>query len=112
MKIHNRLTPIEGPIKRPEEQSEWQPIKFFRRMNPAYTENSQPRVPTRVCQGRVVTTDLPTLGTNPNSKHHGSATKEAKDIGDLRSPRWTVSGDRADGLRGSGGWSARQGRTV
>jgi hypothetical protein len=55
-----------------------------RRMNSAYAPNSQPRILTRVCQGRIVTTDLPTLGTNPNSKQHGSATQEAKDFGNLR----------------------------
>jgi hypothetical protein len=48
-------------------QSEWEPIKnLLQRANSAYTPNSQPRIPTRVCQGHVVTTDLPTLGTNPN----------------------------------------------
>jgi hypothetical protein len=30
-----------------------------RRMNSAYALNSQPRIPARVCQGHVVTTDLP-----------------------------------------------------
>jgi hypothetical protein len=60
-------------------------------------------------QGHVVTTDLPTLGTNPNSKQHGSATQEAKILGDLQYPRRTVCGDRADGPRGGGKRSAGQG---
>jgi hypothetical protein len=68
-------------------------------MNSAYAQNSQPRVPTRVCQGRVVTTNLPTLGTNPNSKQHGSTTQEAKDLGDLYSLGRTVCEHRADRLK-------------
>jgi hypothetical protein len=48
--------------------SELEPIKILlQRENSAYTPNSQPRIPTRVCQGHVVTTDLPTLGTNPQT---------------------------------------------
>jgi hypothetical protein len=61
-----------------------------RRMNSDNAPNSQPRIPTRVCQGHVVTTDLPTLGTNPNSKQHGSATQEAKDLGNLRRSGRTI----------------------
>jgi hypothetical protein len=61
-----------------------------RRMNSAYTPGSQLQIPTRVCQGRVVTTDLPTLGTNPNSIQHGSTTQKGKDIGNLESTRRTV----------------------
>jgi hypothetical protein len=83
-----------------------------RRMNSAYTTNSQLRIPTRVCQGRVVTTDLPTLGTNPNSIHHGSTTQKAKDIGNLESTRRTVRSVRADCPRGGRGLSARRTRTV
>jgi hypothetical protein len=46
--------------------SEWEPIKILlRRENSGYARNSQPRIPTRVCQGRVVTSDLPTLEANP-----------------------------------------------
>jgi hypothetical protein len=46
--------------------SELEPIKILlQRENHAYTPNSQPRIPTQVCQGHVVTADLPTLGTNP-----------------------------------------------
>jgi hypothetical protein len=43
--------------------------------------------------------DLPTLGTNPNSKQHRSATQEAEDLGNLRSPRRTVRDGLADGLK-------------
>jgi hypothetical protein len=83
-----------------------------RRMNSAYAPNSQPMVPTRVCQGRVVTTDLPTLGTNPNSKQHGSTTQEAKDLGDLHSLGWTFRVKVADCPRRPGGPSASTGRAV
>jgi hypothetical protein len=57
---------IEGSIRRPERGgSEWEPIKILPpRENSAYTLNSQPRIPARVCQGHVVITDLLTLGTN------------------------------------------------
>jgi hypothetical protein len=83
-----------------------------RRTNSAYDPNSQPRIPTRVCQGRVVTTDLPTLGTNPKRSQSESKIQEAKNLGDLRSPRQTVRGDRADGPRWQGGRSAWRRRTV
>ena len=83
-----------------------------RRMNSAYAPNSRPRIPTRVCQGHVVTTDLPTLGTNPNSKQHGSATQEAKDLGNLHSLGQTVRVEAADCPRRPGGPSARTWRTV
>jgi hypothetical protein len=44
-----------------------EPIKILlQRENSAYAPNSQPRIPTRVCQGSVVTADLPTLGATPN----------------------------------------------
>jgi hypothetical protein len=39
--------------------------------------------PTRACQGRVVTTDLPTLGTSPKQIPSESATQEANDLGNL-----------------------------
>jgi hypothetical protein len=64
-----RITGIaEGPSRRPERgESEWEPIKnLLQRENSAYAPNSQPRIPTRVCQGSVVTADLPTLGATPN----------------------------------------------
>jgi hypothetical protein len=83
-----------------------------RRMNSAYAPNPQPRIPTRVCKGRVVTTDLATLGTNPNSKQYGNATQVAKDFGNMRSLGQTVRGDRADSLLGPGGQSTRPRRTV
>jgi hypothetical protein len=72
-------------------------------MNSAYAPNSQPRILIRVCQSHVVTTYLPTLGTNPNSKQHRSATQEAKDLGNLQSPGRTV--------HMGGGLSARARRT-
>jgi hypothetical protein len=84
----------------------------FRRMNSAYVPNSQPRVPTGVFQGRVVTTDLPTLGTNPNSKQQRSATQKAKDLGDLHSLGQTVRMGQEDRPRGPGGPSASTGRTI
>jgi hypothetical protein len=83
-----------------------------RRMNSAYTPNSQLRIPTRVCQGHVVTTDLPTLGTNPNSIQHGSTTQKAKDLGNLESTRWTVRSVRADCPQGGCGLTARRAQTV
>jgi hypothetical protein len=83
-----------------------------RRMISAYAPNSQPRVPRRVWQGRVVTTDLPTLGTNPNSKKHGSATQEAKDISDLHNLGRTVRVEAADCPWGPGESSASTGWTV
>jgi hypothetical protein len=84
----------------------------FRGSNSVYVPNSQPRFPTRVCQGHVVTTDLPTLETNPSSKQHGSATQEEKDLGDLRSLGRTVRMDQADCARGPGGPSAGSLRTI
>jgi hypothetical protein len=69
-----------------------------RRMNSTYVSKSQPRIPTRVCQGLVVTTSLPTLGTNPNSNQHESATQEAKNLGNLHSLGWTVRKHREDRL--------------
>jgi hypothetical protein len=83
-----------------------------RRSNSAYAPNSQPRMPTQVCQGRVVTTDLPTLGTNPKQSQRESETQEAKDLATLQNPRQTVRMTRrtvrdglADGPRYLGGWS-------
>jgi hypothetical protein len=81
-------------------------------MNSAYAPNSQTRVPTRVSQGHVVTTDKPTLRTNSNSKQHWSATQEAKDLDNLRSLGRTVRMDWADLSRGSGRPSTRIRRTV
>jgi hypothetical protein len=55
---------IEGSIWRPERGgSDWEPIKILLEIeNWAYVPNSQPRIPTRVCQGHIVTTDLPRSG--------------------------------------------------
>jgi hypothetical protein len=83
-----------------------------RRMNSADVPNSQPRIPTRVCQCHVVTTDPPTLGTKPNSKHHETTTQEAKHLGDLQWPGRTVRMKGADCPQGPSGPSASTGRTV
>jgi hypothetical protein len=56
------------------------------------TPNSQPRIPTRVCQGHVVTTDVPTLGTNPKRSQSRSTNQEAKDLAILQQSRRTVRG--------------------
>jgi hypothetical protein len=61
--------------------SEWEPIKILLQgENSAYTPKSQPRIPTRVCQGRVVTTDLPTLGKNPKRSQSESETQRSKGL--------------------------------
>jgi hypothetical protein len=83
-----------------------------RRMKSACVPNSQLRIPTWVCQARVVTTDLPTLGTNPNSKQHESATQEAKDLGNLHSLGRTIRVEGVDCPWGKGGLSASTGWTV
>jgi hypothetical protein len=80
-----------------------------RRVNSAYAPTSQPRIPTRACEGHVVTMDLPTLGTSFKQSQSESATQETKDLGNLRRPRRTVRGDRADGPQGVGRRSAGQG---
>jgi hypothetical protein len=51
------------------------------RTNSAYDPNSQPRILTRTCQRRVVTIDIPTPGTSPNTTQRGSKTQEVKDLG-------------------------------
>jgi hypothetical protein len=90
--------------------SEWESIKILLlRENSVYTPNSQPRIPTRVCQGHVVTTDLPTLGTNPKRSQNGSTKQEAKDFAVLQQPWRTVRGPGADGPRSSCGWSTAHG---
>jgi hypothetical protein len=50
--------------------------------------------------------DLPTLGTIPNSKQDGSATQEAKDLGNLQCLGQTVRDAQANGLQGLGEQSA------
>jgi hypothetical protein len=58
----------EGPIRWPERVERMGADKnSSRRMNSSYAPNSQLRIPTRVYQGHVVTTNQPTLGTNPNN---------------------------------------------
>jgi hypothetical protein len=87
------------------EGSEWESIKILLvRENSAHAPNSQLRIPTRVCQGHVVTKDLPTLGTNPKRSQSGSTKQEANDLADSSSPGGqsaalgrTVRGHRADG---------------
>jgi hypothetical protein len=92
---------------------EWELIKILlRRENSAYTPNSQLRIPTRVCQGHVVTPDLQTLGTNPKRSQSGSTTQEARDIAVLRKPWQTVRVDRVDSPQPSGGQSVKRNRTT
>jgi hypothetical protein len=68
--------------------SKWVLIKILlQRENSAYAPNSQPWIPTRVCQGSVVTADLPTLGANPKRSQSESEPQRAKD---LASPHWTT----------------------
>jgi hypothetical protein len=90
--------------------SEWEPIKsLLLRENSAYTPNSQPRIPTRVCQGHIVTTNVPTLGTNPKRSQSRSTKQEAKDLAILQQPRRTVRGHLADCPRSPRGRSATHG---
>jgi hypothetical protein len=103
----------EGPIRRPEGGSEWEPIKIlFQRENSAYIPNSQPRIPTQVCQGHVVTADLPTLRANPKRSQSGSKTQEVKDLAILRSAGRTVREPGADGPLPMGGPSVDRNRTT
>jgi hypothetical protein len=81
-------------------------------INSAYALNSQPRIPTRACQSRVVTTDLPTLRTSLKQTPSESATQEEKDLGKLQCPGWTVCSDWADGPWGSDRQSAGPQRMV
>jgi hypothetical protein len=101
----------EGPIRLPQrERCEWEPIKILLlRENSAYTPNLQPRISTRVCQGHVVTTDVPTLGTTPKRSQSGSTKQEAKDLAVLQQPRRTVRGHLADCPRSPRGRSATHG---
>jgi hypothetical protein len=85
---------------------------LLQRENSAYNPNSQPSIPTRACQGHVVTTDLPTLGTNSKQSQSGSTTEEAKDLAVLQKPWRTVREAGADSPRGQGGQSAALGRTL
>jgi hypothetical protein len=81
-------------------------------MNSAYAQNSQPGIPTRACQGHIVTTDLPTLGASLKQTSSESATQEAKDLGNLQWPGRTICTEGADCPRGPGRPSASTGRTV
>jgi hypothetical protein len=66
----------EGPIRRPERGGvNGSRYKFFSKDR---TRNSQPRILTRVCQGSIVTVDLPTLGATPNDSEAKAKIKERK----------------------------------
>jgi hypothetical protein len=84
---------------------------YSRRSNSAYAPNSQPSIPIRVCQGHIVTTDLPTQGTNSKQSRRGSMTQEAKDIVVLQTTRWTVRRARANSSQALGRQFATLGRT-
>jgi hypothetical protein len=51
----------EGPIRRPETGSEWEPIKILWKKT-ALVPKSHTRIPTRTCQDHIVTRVLLTLG--------------------------------------------------
>jgi hypothetical protein len=92
------------------EGGEWESIKILLlRENSTYTRNSQPRILTQVCQGHVVTTDIPTLGTNPKGSQSESTKQEAKDLAVLQQPRRTIRGHLADCPRSPSGRSATHG---
>jgi hypothetical protein len=82
------------------------------RMNSSYVPNSQPRVPTRTCQGHVFTMDISTLGTSPNTIQSGSTTQEAKDLANVQSHWRTICKVWSDSLGVVGGRSEGSGRTV
>jgi hypothetical protein len=90
--------------------SEWEPIKILLlRENSAYTPNSPPRIPTRVCQGHIVTADVQNLGTNPKQSQSGSTKQEGKDLAILKQPRRTIHCHLADCPRAPCGRSATHG---
>jgi hypothetical protein len=96
--------PPEGPIRRPERgEWMWADKNSSRRMNSTYAPSPQPRIPTRACQRRVVTTDLPTLGTSPKPIQCWRTTQKARDLGNLESTRRTVRNVREDCPRREGG---------
>jgi hypothetical protein len=71
-KVKDRLGDQSGGI-------EWEPIKILlQRENSPNASNSQPRIPTRVCQGSIVTAHLPTLGATPNDPKEKAKLKEQK----------------------------------
>jgi hypothetical protein len=104
-------TPSEGPIRRPE-RGEW--TGADKNSSPkrelGLCPNTQPRIPTRACQGRVVTTDLPTLGISPKPIQRESTTQKPRDLGNLESTRLTVHSVWADYPRGGHGLSVEGGR--
>jgi hypothetical protein len=107
------LVPLKDRLGDQRGGSEWESIKILlQRENSAYAPDSQPRIPTRVCQGRVVTMDLSTLGANPNRSQSESETQRAKDLAAQHWTRRTVRKHRADRPRGLGGLSAWLQRTV
>jgi hypothetical protein len=92
-----------------------EPIKIvLQRENSVYAPNSQPRIPTRVCEGSVVTTNLPTLGANPKRSQSERETQGAKNLAAQHWTRRTVRKYRADRPRGLGGlfadtrWTVRE----
>jgi hypothetical protein len=96
-----------------------EPIKILlRRDKLNYAPKSQARVPTRTCQGHIVNTDLPTLGTSPEPIQSGSTTQEAKDsqeakdLGDLQWSGWTVRREGADCPQAQGRPSEMSTRTT
>jgi hypothetical protein len=95
------LVPGEGPIRR---LCEWGPIKISPK-KVGTTPKSRSWIPTRTCQGHVVTMDLPTLGTSPNELPSGSTTQGARDLGKAVCLRWTVRPGQADGPSRPGGRS-------
>jgi hypothetical protein len=112
--------PIEGPIRRLERGSEWELIKILlQRENSAYAPNSKPRIPTRVCQGSIVTADLPTLEANSKRSQSKSETQRAKDLAaqhwnrrTVRKHQRTVREAWADSPQTPGGPSVWPRRTV
>jgi hypothetical protein len=76
-----------------------------RRSNSAHAPNSQPKIHTRVCQGHVVTTDLPTLGTNPQTTTKRKRNSRSKGLSNSAQ-------HKTDGPRGWGGRSSDTGQTV
>jgi hypothetical protein len=93
--------------------TDWDPIKIFlQRENSAYAPNSQLRITTQVCQGSVVTADLPTLGENPKRSQSENETQRAKNLAAQHWTRRTVRKHLADRPRDPGGLSADTGRTV
>jgi hypothetical protein len=68
MTINHQRGPMKDRLGDQKGGSEWEPIKILLKWeNTAYIPNSQPRIPTWVCQGHVVTMYLLTLGTNPQT---------------------------------------------